>query len=359
MMEVEQSNADKQESRVFRRDSRSHPPSFNDPHWVQRPQRNPYSQGNGHHARSRNSYGKGSLRTSYLVPPPHQQQTQIGEDTCDLLLRKDPITRRCPPFLIGPPQHNQPFLVKSFHWNRPKKAYTLEDGLIKTVMNREESSSKESAADSPKETSADSSLQPSNTQPKRVVDSQIQTIIHRSRESTNSRNVHPTIAQIEDMHFYNINTRMELGRMEHHIKTLIKEAKKTQELFEKLEKERSGNPQPEGSSKSQLLYNSAYEIFIKCSMEEIEGLSHFLKQLQVAKGKEETHLEALENVKISDWDHYLITLQNINQQLTDILNTLSFQADSLPIGGAGPSPTQTHQGLLHGNARRRTGPFYH
>jgi len=41
-------------------------------------------------------------------------------------------------------------------------------------------------------------------------------------------------------------------------------------------------------------------------------------------------------VKISDWDHYLITIQNINQQQTDVLNALSFQADSLPIGGAGP-----------------------
>jgi len=71
-------------------------------------------------------------------------------------------------------------------------------------------------------------------------------------------------------------------------------------------------------------------------MEEVEGLSYFLKQLQLAKGKEEIYLEALENVKISDWDHYLITLQNINQQQTDALNTLSFQADSLPLGGAGP-----------------------
>ena len=57
-------------------------------------------------------------------------------------------------------------------------------------------------------------------------------------------------------------------------------------------------------------------------MEEVEGLSYFLKQLQLAKGKEEIYLEALENVKISDWDHYLITLQNINQQQTDALNTL-------------------------------------
>ena len=41
-------------------------------------------------------------------------------------------------------------------------------------------------------------------------------------------------------------------------------------------------------------------------------------------------------MKISDWDHYLITIQNINQQQTEVLNALSFQADSLPIGGAGP-----------------------
>ena len=55
------------------------------------------------------------------------------------------------------------------------------------------------------------------------------------------------------------------------MKTLNKEARETQELFEKLEKERNGNLQSEASSKSQLLYNTAYEILIKCSMEEVEG----------------------------------------------------------------------------------------
>jgi len=124
--------------------------------------------------------------------------------------------------------------------------------------------------------------------------------------------------------------------MDHHIKILIKEVKETQELFEKLEKERNESPQPETPSKPQLLYNTAYGILIECSMEEVEGLSCFLKQFHAAKGKEEIHLEALENVKISNWDHYLTTLQNINKQQTDVLNALSFQADSLPIGGAGP-----------------------
>ena len=150
MIEVEQSNADKQESRVFRRDSRSHPQSFNDPHWVQRPQWNPYLQGNRHHSRSKNNYGQGSLRTSYLAPPRRQQQTQIGEDTCDPLPRKDLITGRHPPFLIGPPQQNKPFLLRYYHRNRPKRVSTLKNGLIKTVMNREESSPKETSAESPK-----------------------------------------------------------------------------------------------------------------------------------------------------------------------------------------------------------------
>jgi len=108
-------------------------------------------------------------------------------------------------------------------------------------MNKEESSPKEKAAGSPKEKSAEPAPQPSDTQPKRVVDSQIQTIIHRNRESAKIKNAYPIVAQNEDMHFYNINIKMELRRMEHHIKTLIKEAKETQELFEKLEKERSGN----------------------------------------------------------------------------------------------------------------------
>jgi hypothetical protein len=242
MIEVEQSNTDKEESRVFRRDSRSHPPSFNDPHWVQRPQQNPYSQGNGYHARSRNNYGQGSLQTSHLVPPRRQQQAQSGEDTCDPLPRKDPFTGRRPPFLIGPPEQNQPFLVKSFLRNRPKNASTLEDSLIKTVIDKEESLPKENTTGSLKETPAEPAPQSSDTQPKRVVDSQIQTIIHRNRESAKIENVHPTVAQIEDMHFYNINTKMELRHMEHHTKTLIKEAKETQELFEKLEKQRSGDP---------------------------------------------------------------------------------------------------------------------
>ena len=150
MIEVEQSNTDKQESRVFRRDSRSHPPSFNDPHWVQRPQWNPYLKGNGHHSRSKNNYGQGSLRTSYLAPPQRQQQTEIVEDTCDPLPRKDPITVRRPLFLIGPPQQNKPFLFRYYRRNRPKRVSTLEDSLIKTVMNREESSPKETSAESPK-----------------------------------------------------------------------------------------------------------------------------------------------------------------------------------------------------------------
>jgi hypothetical protein len=145
------------------------------------------------------------------------------------------------------------------------------------------------------------------------------------------------------MHFYNINTKMELRRMEHHTKTLIKKAKEMQELFDTLEKERSGDPQSEDSSKSQLLCNTAYKILIKCSTEEVESLSHFIKQLQSTKGKEEIHLEALENVKISEWDHYLTALQKINQQQADTLNALSFQADSLPLGEAGP--------LLHGIIR--------
>jgi hypothetical protein len=114
--------------------------------------------------------------------------------------------------------------------------------LIKTVIDKEESLPKENTTGSLKETPAEPAPQSSDTQPKRVVDSQIQTIIHRNRESAKIENVHPTVAQIEDMHFYNINTKMELRRMEHHTKTLIKEAKETQELFEKLEKERSGDP---------------------------------------------------------------------------------------------------------------------
>jgi len=111
MIEVEQSNTDKQESRVFRRDSRSHPPSFNDSHWVQRPQQNPYLQGNGYHARSRNNYGQGSLQTLHLVPPRRQQQAQSGEDTCDPLPRKDPFTGDVHPSLLGRQNKTNPSLL--------------------------------------------------------------------------------------------------------------------------------------------------------------------------------------------------------------------------------------------------------
>jgi hypothetical protein len=45
MIEVEQSNADKQESRVFRRDSCSHPPSFNDPTGSNTLNKNPICKG--------------------------------------------------------------------------------------------------------------------------------------------------------------------------------------------------------------------------------------------------------------------------------------------------------------------------
>ncbi len=117
---------------------------------------------------------------------------------------------------------------------------------------------------------------------------------------------------------------MEIRRLEQQTRTLIKEAKDTQELFKTLEQD-DGPSQPDEPPNSKLLCNIAYEILIKYSTEEAEGLSHFLKQLQATKGKEEVHLEALENVQISDWDHYLTALQKINTQQTTDLNALSFQ----------------------------------
>ena len=279
------------------------------------------------------------------MPPRRQQQAQTGEDTCDPLPRKNPFAGRRPSFLIGPQEPTFP--ARSFRRYRPRKAPLPDDSLRKTVINQEESLPQESKIDSPKdppkEPLAAPVPQPSDTQPKRIVESQLRTVIHRNREPARNKNAHPSIAQIEEMHFYNINTKMELRRREHHTRTLIKEAKDTQELFEALEQERSGVSQPEEPSNSQLLFNIAYKILIKCSTEEVECLSHFLKQLQATKGKEEIHLEALENVKISDWDHYLPALQKINHQQADDLQDLSLQADSLPLGGAGP--------LLHGLIR--------
>jgi hypothetical protein len=303
MIEVEQSKADKHESRVFRRDSRSRP--FNNLHWTPLPQRNFYPQRNGCHTRPRNNYGRGPLRTPHLVSSRHQQQAQTREDTCDPLPRKNPFTGRHPSFLIGPQEPT--FSARSFHRYRPRKALAPDDSLRKTVTNQEMSLPQESKTDSPKEPPKEPLVapvpQPSDIQPKRIVEPQFQTTTYRNRELTRNRNAHLSITQIEGMHFYNIKTKMELRRLEHQTRTLIKEAKDMQELFKALEQERSGAPQPEEPSNSQLLCNIAYEILIKCSTEEVESLSHFLKQLQATKGKEEIHLEALENVKISDWEH--------------------------------------------------------
>ncbi len=95
------------------------------------------------------------------------------------------------------------------------------------------------------------------------------------------------------MHFYDINIKMELRCMVHQFKTLIKESKETQELFEKLEKERNGNPQSEESSKSKLLYNTAYEILIKCSMEEVEAFPISLSSYKQQKEKRKPALKHL------------------------------------------------------------------
>jgi len=100
-IDVEQSNADKQESRVFRRDSRSHPRPFNDPHWVQRPRQNLYPQEKGYHTRSGNNYGQGSPRTLHMMPPRRQQQTQTGEDTCNPLPKKIQLLEDIHPSLLG------------------------------------------------------------------------------------------------------------------------------------------------------------------------------------------------------------------------------------------------------------------
>ena len=340
MIEVEQSNADKHESRVFRRDSR--PRSFNNLHWTPPPQRNFYPQRNGCHTRPRNNYGRGPLRTSHLVSSRHQQQAQ--EDTRDPLPRKNPFTGRRPSFLIGPQEPT--FSTRPFYRYRPRKAPTPDKSLRKVTINQEVSLPQEGPADLPKEPPKEPLVAPapqsSDLQPKKIVEPQFQTTIYRNREQTRNKNAHLPIIQIEGLHFYNISTKMEIRRLEHQTRTLIKEAKDTQELFKTLEQD-DGPSQPDEPPNSKLLCNIAYEILIKYSTEEAEGLSHFLKQLQATKGKEEVHLEALENVQISDWDHYLTALQKINTQQTTDLNALSFQADSLPLGGAGP--------LLHGLIR--------
>ena len=147
MIEVEQSNADKHESRVFRRDSR--PRSFNNLHWTPPPQRDFYPQRNGCHTRPRNNYGRGPLRTSHLVSPRHQQQAQTREDTCDSLPRKNPFTGRRPSFLIGPQEPT--FSTRPFYRYRPRKAPTPDKSLRKVTINQEVSLPQEGPADLPKE----------------------------------------------------------------------------------------------------------------------------------------------------------------------------------------------------------------
>jgi hypothetical protein len=178
--------------------------------------------------------------------------------------------------------------------------------LRKVTINQEVSLPQEGPADLPKEPPKEPLVAPapqsSDLQPKKIVEPQFQTTIYRNREQTRNKNAHLPIIQIEGLHFYNISTKMEIRRLEHQTRTLIKEAKDTQELFKTLEQD-DGPSQPDEPPNSKLLCNIAYEILIKYSTEEAEGLSHFLKQLQATKGKEEVHLEALENVQISDWDH--------------------------------------------------------
>jgi len=106
----------------------------------------------------------------------------------------------------------------------------------------------EGPADLPKEPPKEPLVAPapqsSDLQPKKIVEPQFQTTIHRNRELTRIKNAHLPIVQIEGLHFYNISTKMEIRRLEHQTRTLIKEAKDTQELFKTLEQD-DGPSQPD------------------------------------------------------------------------------------------------------------------
>jgi len=70
MIKAVQCNAEQLAGRVIKKDSRSHPLQFRDPHWNQNPRMSSFLlKGNGHPLRSGINYMRSSPRTTYLVSP--------------------------------------------------------------------------------------------------------------------------------------------------------------------------------------------------------------------------------------------------------------------------------------------------
>ena len=105
MIKAVQCNAEQLAGRVIKKDSRSHPPQFRDPHWNQNPRRSSFFfKGNGHPLRSGINYMQSSPRTTYLVSPQTSNE-HILEKTHLTLFQKMthwiPAARRwTPPYWI-------------------------------------------------------------------------------------------------------------------------------------------------------------------------------------------------------------------------------------------------------------------
>jgi len=105
MKKAVQCNAEQLAGRIIKKDSRSHPPQFRDPHWNQNPRRSSFLfKGNGHPLRSGINYMQSSPRTTYLVSPQTSNE-HILEKTHLTLFQKTthwiPAARRwTPPYWI-------------------------------------------------------------------------------------------------------------------------------------------------------------------------------------------------------------------------------------------------------------------
>ena len=145
MKKAVQCNAEQLAGRIIKKDSRSNPPQFCDPHWNQNPRRSSFLfKGNGHPLRSGINYMQSSPRTTYLVSPQTSNE-HILEKTHLTLFQKTLIGRR-PSLSTGfKLQEDEPHITGSYYYGRPKRVSKRKDIVLRTLafINKEEDSSKE------------------------------------------------------------------------------------------------------------------------------------------------------------------------------------------------------------------------
>jgi len=91
MIKAVQCNAEQLAGRVIKKDSRSHPPQFRDPHWNQNPRMGSFLlKGYGHHPRSGINYMRSSPRTTYLVSPQTSKEHMLEKSHLTLFQKRIP-----------------------------------------------------------------------------------------------------------------------------------------------------------------------------------------------------------------------------------------------------------------------------